>query len=36
MEENIRKIKEQEEAKELQDKVYAQLLADINTNEKGE
>ena len=36
MEENIRKIREQEEAKEIQDKVYAQLLADIEANEKGE
>ena len=32
----IKKIKEEEEAKELQDKVYAQLLADIEANEKGE
>lgn len=30
----IKKIKEQEEAKEIQDKVYAQLLADIEANEK--
>jgi len=36
MEENIRKIREQEEAKKLQDKVYAQLLADIEANKKGE
>lgn len=32
----IRKVKAQEKAKELQDKVYAKMLADIEANEKDE
>ena len=32
----VRKMKEMEKAKKLQDKIYAQLLADIEANEKDE
>ena len=32
----VRKMKEMEKAKKLQDKIYAQLLADIEANEKAE
>ena len=32
----VRKMKEMEKAKKLRDKIYAQLLADIEANEKAE